>query len=147
VCADSDEHDEEGRITEDLDGVRNSMVEKRMKKAALIKEAALEPVITGAKDYSRLIVSWGSNFNAIEEALSIVNDPKTAFVHFPQVYPLPKSTAEILAQAKEIIDIEQNETGQFADLIKLETGIDIKKRVLKYNGMPFSVEEIVKVLK
>jgi 2-oxoglutarate ferredoxin oxidoreductase subunit alpha len=92
-------------------------------------------------------VSWGSNFNAIEEALSIVNDPKTAFVHFPQVYPLPKSTAEILAQAKEIIDIEQNETGQFADLIKLETGIDIKKRVLKYNGMPFSVEEIVKVLK
>jgi 2-oxoglutarate ferredoxin oxidoreductase subunit alpha len=147
VCADSDEHDEAGRITEDLDGVRNSMVEKRMKKAALIKKAALEPVITGPKDYSRLIVSWGSNFNAIEEALSIVNDPKTAFVHFPQVYPLHKRTSEILSQAKEIIDIEQNETGQFADLIKLETGIDIKKRILKYNGMPFSVEEIVKVLK
>ena len=35
VSVDSDEHDEEGRITEDLDGVRMKMVEKRMKKAAL----------------------------------------------------------------------------------------------------------------
>ncbi|MGD0566684.1 MAG: 2-oxoacid:acceptor oxidoreductase subunit alpha, partial [Candidatus Goldiibacteriota bacterium] len=147
ICADSDEHDEEGRITEDLDGVRNAMVEKRMRKMVALKEAALAPVISGPKDYSRLIISWGSNYNTIIEALSIINDAKTAFAHFPQMYPLHRDTAALLSMAKDLVIIEQNETGQFADLIKLETGIDIKKRILKYNGMPFSVEEIVKALK
>jgi 2-oxoglutarate ferredoxin oxidoreductase subunit alpha len=146
VCADSDEHDEEGRITEDLDGVRKPMVEKRMRKAAALKGAALAPVICGPKDYSRLIISWGSNYNTIVEALSIINDGKTALAHFPQVYPLHKDTAPLLSQPKELVIFEQNETGQFADIIKLETGIDIKKRILKYNGMPFSVEEIIKAL-
>ena len=146
ICADSDEHDEEGRITEDLDGVRNAMVEKRMRKAAALKEAALAPVIYGPKDYSRLIISWGSNYNTIVEALSIINDGKTALAHFPQVYPLHKDTAALLLRPKELVIFEQNETGQFADLIKLEAGVDIKKRILKYNGMPFSVEEIVKAL-
>lgn len=50
-------------------------------------------------------------------------------------------------EAVKLIVIEQNETGQFADLIKLETGIDIKDRILKWNGMPFSVEEIANALK
>jgi len=146
VCADSDEHDEEGRITEDLDGVRKPMVEKRMRKAAALKDAALAPVIHGPKDHSRLIISWGSNYNTIVEALSIINDGKTALAHFSQVYPLHKDTAAILSRPGELVIFEQNETGQFADLIKLETGIDIKKRILKYNGMPFSVEEIIKAL-
>jgi 2-oxoglutarate ferredoxin oxidoreductase subunit alpha len=147
VSVDSDEHDEEGRITEDLDGVRMKMVEKRMKKAALIKESALKPRISGVKNYENLVVSWGSNFNTVKEALDITDDGKTAFTHFPQVYPLHKDTEKILRKAVKLIVIEQNETGQFADLIKLETGIDIKDRILKWNGMPFSVEEIANALK
>ncbi len=147
VCADSDEHDEEGRITEDLDGVRQKMTEKRMKKAETVKKAALAPELIGPKDYKKLIVSWGSNYNTIKEAMEIINDKALAFLHFPQVYPLPKETAAYLKKTKKIILIENNETGQFGDLIKLETGIDIKERILKFNGMPFSVEEIVSSLK
>jgi 2-oxoglutarate ferredoxin oxidoreductase subunit alpha len=146
VCADSDEHDEEGRITEDLDGVRTKMVEKRMKKAAAVRKAAIAPELIGPKNYKKLIVSWGSNYNTILEAMCEVNDGGLAFLHFPQVYPLPPETADYLKKAKKLMLIENNETGQFGDLIKLETGIDIRNRVLKYNGMPFSVEEIKKAI-
>ncbi len=41
---------------------------------------------------------------------------------------------------------ENNAQGQMANLIESETGLKIDKRVLKYNGMPFSVEEIYEVL-
>lgn len=146
VCADSDEHDEEGRITEDLDGVRKVMADKRMKKLNEIKKAVMKPVLTGPKQYKTLIISWGSNYNTIIEAMKITSDKDTAFLHFPQVYPLPKETADYLKKAKKLILIENNQTGQFGDLIKMETGIDIKIRILKYNGMPFSVEEITKAI-
>jgi 2-oxoglutarate ferredoxin oxidoreductase subunit alpha len=45
------------------------------------------------------------------------------------------------------IIFENNAQGQFSDLIKLKTGLEIEKKVLKYNGMPFSVEEIENNLK
>jgi 2-oxoglutarate ferredoxin oxidoreductase subunit alpha len=147
VAVDSDEHDEDGRITEDLDGVRQKMADKRAKKAEAVKKAAIKPVLTGPKKYKNLIVSWGSNFNTIIEALGIINDRETAFLHFPQVYPLHASTASLLKAAKKLVCVENNQTGQFADLIKLETGVDIKNRILKYNGMPFSVEELVLKIK
>ena len=146
VCVDSDEHDEEGRITEDLDGVRQAMADKRMKKFNLVKKDVIKPVLTGPGKYKTLIVSWGSNYNTVIEAMKISGKKDTAFLHFPQVYPLPKETAAYLKKAKKLILIENNQTGQFGDLIKLETGIDIKNRVLKYNGMPFSVEEITKAI-
>lgn len=143
VAVDSDEHDEEGRITEDLDGVRTAMADKRMRKAAAVGKAALKPVLAGPKKYKNLIVSWGSNYNTILEALELIKNNDTAFLHFPQVYPLHTSTLKYLKAAKKVMCVENNQTGQFADLIKAETGFEIKNRILKYNGMPFSVEELV----
>ena len=143
VAVDSDEHDEEGRITEDLDGVRNAMVEKRMRKAAAVERAAIAPELIGPPDYKTLIVSWGSNYNTIIEAQGLLADKSLAFLHFPQVYPLEASTSSFLRQAKRVLCVENNETGQFADLLTLKTGVVIRDRILKYNGMPFSVEEIV----
>jgi 2-oxoglutarate/2-oxoacid ferredoxin oxidoreductase subunit alpha len=147
VAVDSDEHDEEARITEDLDGIRMLMADKRMKKMRAVKKAAIKPVLFGPKKYKNLIVSWGSNYNTIIEALAIINDRNTAFLHFPQIFPLHESAEKFIRKAKNVIAIENNETGQFADLIKLETGVDIKNRILKYNGMPFSVEELVLKIK
>jgi 2-oxoglutarate ferredoxin oxidoreductase subunit alpha len=47
-----------------------------------------------------------------------------------------------LSRARKIICVETNETGQFADLIKLKIGVDIRDRILKYDGLPFSSEEL-----
>ena len=37
---------------------------------------------------------------------------------------------------------KNNATGQFADVIQLQTGITANEEILKYDGMPFSVEEL-----
>ncbi|HDT15620.1 MAG TPA: 2-oxoacid:acceptor oxidoreductase subunit alpha, partial [Firmicutes bacterium] len=63
VCADSDEHDETGRITEDLDGISLKMKEKRFKKFDAVKQDALLPEVIGDKDYETLFVCWGSVYH------------------------------------------------------------------------------------
>jgi 2-oxoglutarate ferredoxin oxidoreductase subunit alpha len=42
--------------------------------------------------------------------------------------------------------IEGNATGQLAKQIRLYTGVDIDDRILKYNGLSFSVEEVAERL-
>ena len=76
-----------------------------------------------------------------------LDDDDLAFAYFKQVYPLPNNTKEILSKAKELIIIENNATSQFGQLIERYTGMKFIKHVLKYNGMPFSLEEIIEKLK
>ncbi len=144
VAVDSDEHDEDGRITEDLNGISLQMKNKRLKKFNKIKEATLEPVLYGAKEYKILLIGWGSTHNIILTALENIKNNDWAFLFFPQVYPLHNKTIDYLKSAKKVIIIENNATGQFADLITKETGFETKYRILKYNGLQFTVEELVK---
>ena len=64
---DSDEHDEEGHITEDP-GLRVAMVEKRMKKLAYLKRDALMPTLFGPADADTFLICWGSNKLIVKEA-------------------------------------------------------------------------------
>jgi 2-oxoglutarate ferredoxin oxidoreductase subunit alpha len=146
VVVDSDEHDEEGHITEDLD-FRTKIVDKRLKKIDLIKEEIEPPELIGDKNYKKLIIGWGSTYYCIKEALEKLEDNQTAFLYYKQVYPLHPDTQKYLTSAKKTIVIENNATSQFAKFIKMETGIEIDKSILKYNGLPFSIEEIIRELK
>ncbi|MHA1410406.1 MAG: 2-oxoacid:acceptor oxidoreductase subunit alpha, partial [Candidatus Odinarchaeia archaeon] len=142
VLVDSDEHDEEGHITESME-TRKNMVDKRLKKMELIKQEIEQPKLIGNRDYETLIVSWGSTLHIVEEAIKHINTDKMSLLHFSQVYPLPPETEKYLKEANESVIVEGNATSQFSKLIKLETGIDITKKILKYNGLPFFVEELV----
>ena len=146
VAVDSDEHDEEGHITENLD-LRVKMTEKRLKKKETLQKEALPPELIGAKEYKTLIIGWGSTYGVIKEALEIVNDRDMAFLHFSQVYPLHESTAAYLKKAQRLVIAENNATGQFAKVLMLATGIEIKERILKYNGMPFTLEEMTEKIR
>ena len=146
VCADSDEHTEAGYITEDPE-MRNLMVEKRLKKFDLIKEDVLPPKLTGSNNYKYLLVCWGSTFETVNEAVKIIGNKELALLHFCQVYPLHKDTLSLLKKAKKSIIIENNATSQFGQLLKLETGHQFNNAILKYDGMPFSVEEIIEKVK
>jgi 2-oxoglutarate ferredoxin oxidoreductase subunit alpha len=146
VSVDSDEHDSEGHITEDLD-LRVKMVEKRLKKLEMVKGESVPPELVGPEDYKYLILAWGSTYNIIKEALEQMDRDDLSMLHFNQVYPVPDETVEKLGRAESTIIIEGNATGQFAKLIKLSTGIDIKHKILKYNGLSFSVEEVVEKVK
>jgi 2-oxoglutarate ferredoxin oxidoreductase subunit alpha len=146
LSVDSDEHDTEGHITEDLD-LRVKMVDKRLKKLEAIKAESIQPEFVGAKDFKYLVVCWGSTFNIIKEAIEKVGNDDLALLHFKQAYPLPEGTAEMLNRAERCVIIEGNATGQFAKLIKLHTGFDFEHKILKYNGLSFSVEEVVEKVK
>jgi len=147
VCVDSDEHDASGHITEDL-SVRVAMVDKRLAKQRLLAQAfALQPRLHGPADFRRLIIGWGSIAPAVLEALAEVRPEQTAFLHCLQLYPLPSELVDHLQRAERIISIENNATGQFARLLRAETGCVIIDQWRKYNGLAFSIEEIAALLR
>lgn len=139
VCVDSDEHDEAGLINENLQ-LRVKMVEKRLGKLDLIKQEILEPKFFGNEDYKYLIISWGSNYNTIKEVIK--DKPDFAVLNFIQVYPLSENFLTHITKAEKLILVEQNATAQFGNLLYKEFGLKFDYNLLKYNGMPFSVEEI-----
>lgn len=146
VCVDSDEHDAGGRITEDF-AVRIAMVDKRLAKMRLLQEdLAFPPQLYGPSDYQHLIVGWGSTAPVVAEALAQLQPTATAFLHCIQVYPLSAATLKYLQQASEIIVIENNATGQFARLLRAESACTIAREWHKYNGLAFTVDEVVLLL-
>jgi 2-oxoglutarate ferredoxin oxidoreductase subunit alpha len=68
-------------------------------------------------------------------------------VHFVDVYPLNEEhVIKALEGAKTRIAVENNATGQFAKLIKAETGIGMTGFVLRYDGRPLTPEYITSKL-
>ena len=146
VRVDSDEHDVFGSITEDFD-VRIAMNDKRLAKMRLLEEEfSLLPRLNGPVDYQLLIVGWGSTAAAVDEALSRLQPELTAFLHCLQLYPVTQVVRDYLQKAAKIIVIENNATGQFARLLRGETGCAIHREWHKYNGLAFSVDEVMVLL-
>lgn len=145
VKCDSDEHDERGSITEDFN-VRVLMNDKRLNKEALSLEDYVEAELIGPKDYDKLVIGWGSTYGVLKEATQSSSE-KVAFLHLKQVYPLSDDIKELIDQADTTVLFENNATGQLANLIKLKLDRSVTHQVLKYNGMPFTIEEVDAKLK
>ena len=146
VRVDSDEHDENGNITENL-RLRVDMVEKRLRKYYLIREKAMPPTLIN-EDPKKIVVTWGSNYYCVREAMEKANISGLGMLHFSQLYPLHKSVSQILKQAENVFMVENNATGQFAKLLHQETGYKIlpENQLLKYDGLPFPVEQVTRFL-
>ena len=118
VIVDSDEHDEAGHLTEDLDN-RERMVSKRLRRQQDLLKSMEEPIVLG--NGPTLLVGWGSSFGALEEL--VLNHPTDLrLVHFNEVWPL--RTERLLAEMKRarlVVAVEGNATAQFAQLIARET--------------------------
>lgn len=145
VVVDSDEHTQDGHLTEDLE-MRVKMMDKRMKKLEGMRKEVLLPERDGAKKGRIVVVGWGSTKGVITEALEQTERTDVSTLHFKQVYPLPKNLDAYFNGAKKIVVVENNFTGQFANLLKQE-GIKVSDTILKYNGEPFCVEELVEKFK
>ena len=144
----SDEHDPEGHITE---GVANriAMMRKRMMKldtAAKEIGASFKFELFGPAEADLTLVAWGSTKGAILDAMPAL-ERSGRRVNFLQIrlmrpFPVPEVSA-ILGQARTSILIEGNYTGQLGALLREQTGFHPTHRVLKYDGRPFSRNEIV----
>lgn len=150
VNIDSDEHDEKGWIIESAEE-RIAMVNKRFRKMQGVEDDLLEPEFHGAQNGKTLLIGWGSTSGPIKEAVDLLNEkePESCMaLLFNDVYPLPTALLEKYApHVDKIVNVEQNATGQFAGLVREETGITMDHSILKYDGRQISGEEIVKRLK
>lgn len=145
VCVDSDEHDEYGKITESAE-VRIQMVDKRMRKLESLEKELMEPAFFGGERVDTLLVGFGSTYAAIKEAVSIRNADGGNYgaLVFGDIYPLPQKLFKKYAEkANKIINIEQNATGQLAGLLRETTLIACHESILKYDGRPISVDDIL----
>lgn len=142
VGVDSDEHDEEAHITENL-SLRIRMVDKRLRKYRLIEKELFPPSFFGNEDYRILVLCWGSTLHAVKEALEQSESADIGCLHFKQVHPLPENLKEYLERAEKILVVESNATSQFGRLVALRTGRAVDHAVLKYNGEAFTVEEVI----
>lgn len=153
VLVDSDEHDEYGRITESAE-VRIQMNNKRLRKLKYLEQELIEPELLGDENATILIVAWGSTYGPVYEAVELINktsQKKVGALVFGDIWPLPKKMLiQKALKAENIINIEQNATGQLASVIKECTGISCNKSILKYDGRPMSskyiFEELIKLI-
>ncbi|QQS61208.1 MAG: 2-oxoacid:acceptor oxidoreductase subunit alpha [Candidatus Moraniibacteriota bacterium] len=145
VHVDSDEHDEDGRIIEDEE-MRNRMMEKRMYRLELLKKDVLDPVYKGSNHDAFLVIGWGSTYGVISEALESLQNNHIGYLHVNQVYPLGEEIQRRILSAEKIIIIENNMTGQFADILFKEVERKPDHLIVKYDGSPYSVEELRRYL-
>jgi 2-oxoglutarate ferredoxin oxidoreductase subunit alpha len=149
LYADSDEHTEAGHITENAE-VRKKMMLKRMKKLEGLSLEMDPPEIYPSGESDILLVGWGSTYGALREATDLLNHEgvRSRMVHFSDIFPFPKKDhLSNVRKTTRIFVAENNYTAQFSKLFESNTGIAVSHRILKYDGRPFSPEEIVNHVK
>ncbi len=160
VVTDSDEHDEEGHIIEDAE-TRVRMIDKRyFKKLPDIINEIAPPLFYGDTEPEIVLVGWGSTYGVMKEAVDFLSvKQKIALLHFSEVYPFPSPIPlpqgegvrgrvkfdylNVLKNSKFSICIENNATGQFARLMRTETGYEFTSRINRYDGRPFLLEQLI----
>lgn len=146
VVADSDEHTEEGHLTEDH-GVRMRMEEKRERKEKGLASETLPPLFTGPPEGELALVGFGSTKGVIDEARETLSRDgvAAAAVHLRQVWPFPSAALDgILSRYRTVLTVENNRTGQLARLIRAETGRKVDGTVSRFDGLPFTAGDLVR---
>ncbi|MBQ7640276.1 MAG: 2-oxoacid:acceptor oxidoreductase subunit alpha [Bacteroidales bacterium] len=120
------------------------MVAERAEKVARVANYIPDQGVIGPKKADTLLIGWGGTFGHLLSAYNELKDEgkDVALTHFDYILPLPKNTAEILANYKNLVVCELN-SGQFANYLRANFPQFQFKQVNKVQGQPFIVKEIV----
>jgi 2-oxoglutarate ferredoxin oxidoreductase subunit alpha len=145
-----DEHTQEGHITEDPE-IRVQMMDKRMSKLGVaIKEIPDEDKAVAYGSGDVVIISWGSTKGAILDTLDklAAEGVKVKYIQVRLLHPFPSELVKsMLKDAKIVINIEMNYSGQLGGIIRQNTGIEVDYHIVKYNGRPMSLDEVYNSVK
>jgi 2-oxoglutarate ferredoxin oxidoreductase subunit alpha len=142
--AGSDEHDEAGILVSDVFAsppIRRKMHEKRMRKLAGVAAKLTPPARHGAERPEVMLVGWGSTGGVIREAVDLLGARGVRAAQVQVRVLAPFQTEAVRARlegAPRVLVVEENFSGQFARLLKAETGISADGHVRKYDGEPFT---------
>ena len=141
IKADSYAHDATGITTEDPQ-ITREMSDKRVLKAqSLARELeGYETVKLLGDERSRTcLLFWGSNKGVCKEAADSLG---LRAVQVLVLWPFPENRLkDALRGVERLIAVECNATGQLATLCR-QYGIDVDDRILKYDGRPFSLNDL-----
>ncbi len=139
------EHNEQGKPSEAASN-RKDQMEKRLKKTKNIRFNT--PVHKNAKheEADLLVVGFNSTRGAIEEAMTrLENDGiKVNHAQVRLIHPFPsEEILPLIQSAKKVLVVENNATGQLANIMKMNVGhADKITNFLKYDGNPFLPHEV-----
>jgi len=140
------EHEETGIEIEDPE-TRIAMMDKRMKKLNYFDPNELGVYFSNEDQFDTLIVGFGSTFAQIQEAQKLLMEQGESVGHLQLkiLEPFPtKKVQEIVQKAKRVLVVDNNATGQLLGLLKREVNEHEKfTKLLKYDGNPFTIKEIV----
>jgi len=141
------EHLEDGHTTEEAKP-RKDQVEKRLRKwQTYLKNDFQLPKFYGNEKAEIVFISWGSTKGIVLEAQKRLKEKgiETGFYHFNHIYPLDKEKFSQLLKKdnKRYLLVENNALGQFGKILAMEAGLDFKEKILRYDGRPITVEEII----
>ncbi|GBF24710.1 2-oxoglutarate synthase subunit KorA [archaeon MnTg01] len=145
-----DERDEDGHISEDPQ-MRIKMMDKRLSRFDLIlKQIPKEDQVVSFGMAEHCIISWGSAKGPILDAIDMLKKENIniGFIQLKLLHPFPtKYVKELLKDAKTIIDVEANYTGQLGALFKQNLGRDVDYFILKFTGRSMNSTEVYDSLK
>lgn len=139
------EHDETGKPSE-ATGNRQTQMDKRFRKLENLKFD--NPVFVNAphEEADILLVGFNSTRGAIEEVQERLNAQgmNVNHAHVRLIHPFPTAEmAPLVAKAKKVVVVENNYTGQLANIMKMNVGGHDKiATITKYNGTPFLPGEL-----
>ena len=93
-----------------------------------------------------LAIGWGSTGDVFQDVMCSdeLRGRKIAYLHYTYLWPLRTQELRRLAmRSKRIVLVEQNYQGQLGMLIRMECGLDIWDKILKYDGRPFFYDELL----
>jgi len=145
----TDEHDPRGHITEGI-GNRLQMMEKRMGKVLLaareIPEDKKFRLFGAANKAPVLMLAWGSTKGPVVDALAAMDPQQQTyrFLQLKMLRPFPAEAVQrLLESAAKVVCFDCNYGAQLAQVIRAETGFDCHHKVVKYDGRPFSQDEVI----
>lgn len=146
VKATSYEHDEYGiTIEEEVDKIVEMQNDRLNKYKTLEKDLErLELVkVYGKKNAKTAIMAWGSPKGAVIEAAEILG-AKVIQPLCAQPFPA-KQFVKAMKGVQKLIAVEANATGQMSKILRANE-IKVDSQILKYDGRPITVDELVKKL-
>ncbi|MEN6479634.1 MAG: 2-oxoacid:acceptor oxidoreductase subunit alpha [Anaerolineales bacterium] len=142
--ASSNLHTEKGHITEDPQVAVQAADKRRLKGEGMQREMRA-PYRYGPAEAELTLITWGSSYGAAREAMEQINAQggSANLVQFVDLWPLPvDAVREALSATKRLVCIETNATGQFAHLLRAETGLRAES-LLRYDGRPLTAGYIL----
>lgn len=148
--ANTDEHTEDGSITEEA-GPTKAMYDKRLRKLESLAAKLPEPELLGPSTAVLTLVGWGSVKNTAIDALALWNEAhpeaQVNYLHYEYLFPLKtERIRELVEQGQRLVLVENNAFGQLGALITQHTGYMFAEKFLKYDGRPFFLEDMIEFL-